>query len=102
MIEINFLTMANGVVISTLFEYFPYLAENFAKLSAPKKQQVVLLTLLVTTSLLFGFNCGGIWDLGIDCTGTGYTLLIKFVANYILSVFFATTTHASTNKITNV
>lgn len=99
MIEISFLTLVSGAVTSLLFEYFPNLNTWFEALSAKRKQHVIWLFLFVSSLLLFGANCAGIWSIDVACSADGLTELVRFVANYVLSVFFATVTHNSTKAM---
>lgn len=99
MIEISFLTLVSGALFSFIFEYFPTVSTWFDGLSAKKKQHIIWLSLFLSSLILFGANCAGVWSIDVACSGDGLTTLLRFVANYVLSVFFATVTHNSTKAM---
>lgn len=80
-----------GALLSLLFEYFPYLEGWYEKQLPQTKRLVMLLMLMLSAGVLYGFSCLGwlpsLWsEVVIVCSKSGaeslvYALILAVTAN---------------------
>lgn len=89
-LNVDFLMILAGGIVSRIFEAFPGLSTWFDKLDSGGKKLVVVGSWILTAVLIMVSSCTGLFDLGLPCEQGSWLVLARLV---VLCIAGGSATH---------